>query len=171
MNIRSRITIGAVILCTVLMMGCKVSYSLSSASVPVEAQTVSIPFFPNTAALVTPTLSPTFTDALQQKFANQTKLTQVREDGDLSFEGEIVGYTSTPTAVTADEIASQMRLTITVRVQFVSRYRPEDNFSRTFSQYGDYPSTQMLQTAEGGLIPEIVKMLVDDIFDAALSNW
>lgn len=171
MNIRSRIILAIAVIGILLGSGCKVTVSLSGASISPEAQTVSIPFFPNSAPMVTPTLSSTLTDALQERFANQTRLNLIREDGDLAFEGEIVGYTSTPTAVTADDLASQNRLTITVRVKFTNRFEPEFNFERTFSQFEDFNSTRMLQDEEPRLIPLIVEKLVEDIFNAAVSNW
>ena len=154
--------------------GCRVNYSLSGASIHPDAKTVSIPFFPNSAAYVSPTLSATFTDALQTKFMNQTKLEMVPDDGDIAIEGEIVGYTSVPTAVTASETApaAMNRLTMTVRVTIENRFQPEYSIqNRSFSQYVDYPSSQMLTAAEGELIPELVTMIVDDIFAAAVQNW
>ncbi|MCC8088010.1 MAG: LPS assembly lipoprotein LptE [Rikenellaceae bacterium] len=151
--------------------GCKVSYSLSGASISPDVKTVSIAYFPNSAAMVSPILSSTFTDELQTKFVNQTKLELVREDGDMNFEGEIIGYTSTPTAVTADDYATQNRLTITVRVKFTNKIEPEYDFQRNFSAYEEYNSNRMLSDVESELIPEIVEQLVDDIFNAAVSNW
>lgn len=172
MNIRPKIATILLIASCTLFFGCRVSYSLSGASIAPEVKTVSIPYFPNSAPLVAPILSSTFTDALQAKFANQTRLIQVREDGDMSFEGEIVGYTSTSTAVTAGEqTATKNRLTISIRVKFTNRIQPEYNFDRTFSQYADYDNNLALQSVETSLIPEIVDMLVEDIFNAAVSNW
>ena len=162
--------------CAVLWLatGCIPSFKLNDAQIPPEAQTVSIPLFPNVAPLVTPTLSATFTDALQQKFVRQTRLSVVQEEGDLQFSGEIVGYTSTPVSVTAaEEFASaQNRLTITVRVQYTNTLQPENSFApRTFSQYADYNSSSPLSSVEGQLIPQIVDDLVTDIYNAAFSNW
>ena len=159
--------------------GCKMSYSLSGAQIPATARTVSIPVFPNNAALVSPILSSTFTSALQEKFASQTSLevvTNDSEEGDLAFSGEIVNYVATPTAVTAADNfpASMMRLTITVRVRFTNRIDPQWNFpeaGQTFSQYEDFDSNLTLQSQEGELIPIIVKKLVDDIYMAAVANW
>lgn len=62
-----------------VLTGCKVTYSLSGASIPANAKTVSIPYFPNNATLVSPTLSSTLTDELQTRFTNQTKLELVPE--------------------------------------------------------------------------------------------
>lgn len=151
--------------------GCKVKYSLSGASIPPEAKTVSIAYFPNNASMVAPILSSTLTDALQDRFQRQTRLMLVREGGDLSFEGEITGYSSTPAAITAGEYAAKNKLTITVRVRYTSAFEPQYNYDRSFSAFAEYDTNTLLQAAEGQLIPEIVDMLVEDIFNAAVSNW
>lgn len=154
-----------------LFNGCRIGYSLSAASIPAEAKTVSIAFFPNHAQLVAPILSPTFTEALQDRFNQQTRLMLVPENGDLAFEGEIVGYTSTPVAISGNEYALRNNLTISVRVRFTSVYEPQYNFDKTFSAFLPYDASQLLQTVEPTLIPEIVDQLVEDIFNAAASNW
>ena len=84
-----------------LLAGCgyKVNYSLSGASIPPDAKTFSVAYFPNNAPMVAPILSSTLTDALRDKFTRQTRLTQVDEGGDFAFEGEITGYTSTTASV------------------------------------------------------------------------
>lgn len=156
--------------------GCRVSYTLSGASIHEDVKTVSIPFFPNSSSYVSPTLSTMLTDALREKFSNQTKLELITngvDEGDMAFTGEITGTSTIPTAVTAAEefAASQMRLTVRVRVNFVNNIQPEYNFQRDFTQYSDYPSSQTLQAAEGEHLPIIVKALADDIFNAAVQNW
>ena len=95
----------------------------------------------------------------------------------MAFEGEIVSYTSTPAAITSSggmdgiEGAAMNRLSIGVRVRFRNALEPQYNFERTFQQFLEYPVSQSLQEVEPALIPEIVDMLVDDIFNAATSNW
>jgi len=168
---RSIISLAIIALLTTLNTACSVKYSLSGASIPMDAKTVSIAYFPNNAFMVAPILSPTITDALQERFQRQTRLTTVRELGDLSFEGEITGYTSTPAAISSDEYAILNRLTITVRVRYVSKLEPQYNFSKTFSAFDDYDSSKLLQEVEPVLIPLIVEMLIEDIFNAAVSNW
>lgn len=172
MNIRLKTIMavaGAAI--AVMLNGCKVTYSLSGASIPANAKTVSIAYFPNNATLVSPTLSSTLTDALQSKFTNQTKLELVSENGDLAFEGDITDYTITPTAVTSNDQAAMNRLTVKVRVKFTNRIDPSFDYNQTFSTFQEYPSSQDLSSVESTLIPELVEVLVDDIFNAAVSNW
>ena len=136
-----------------------------------EMKTISIARFPNNALLVAPILSSTLTDALQERFARQTKLIQVPENGDLNFEGEITNYASTPAAISGDEYAVLNNLTITVRVRFTNAVDPSLNFDKTFSAFSTYESSKLLQEVEPTLIPEIVDQLVEDIFNAAVSNW
>ena len=170
MNIRRFVT-AAICIAACALTGCKVTYSLSGASIPANAKTVSIPYFPNNATLVSPTLSSTLTDELQTRFTNQTKLELVPENGDLAFEGEITSYTVQPVAVTSNDMAAMNRLTITVKVKFTNRIDPTFDFNCSFSAFQEYPSSNDLSSVEGTLIPELVTQLVDDIFNAAVSNW
>lgn len=151
--------------------GCTVKYSFSGASIPLDAKTVSIPYFPNNAPMVAPTLSSTLTQALQDKFARQTNLQVIDNGGDLAFEGEITNYTSTPAAVTAAETAAMNRLTITVKIKFTNIYEPQNNYNKSFSAFAEYDATSLLQEIQDGLITEIVDQLVQEIFNAAVANW
>ena len=54
--------------------GCTVKYTLSGASIPPDAKTFSVAYFPNNAPMVAPILSATLTDELTQRFASRTRL-------------------------------------------------------------------------------------------------
>ena len=88
-------------LCAVLLTGCGVAikYSLSGASIPPDAKTFSVAYFPNNATMVSPILSSTLTEALVDIFTRRTRLTQVDEGGDFAFEGEITNYMSATSSV------------------------------------------------------------------------
>lgn len=150
--------------------GCGV-YSFTGASIPPEAKTVSVLYFPNNAMLVEPLLSSTVTSALRDKFSNQTNLQMVAQQGDLAFEGEITDYKTTPVAIQSDQTAALNRLTITVNVRFFNKFDESKGFETKFSQYKDYPSEQDLNAVKDGLITEIVEMLVDDVFNKSVVNW
>ena len=147
------------------------AYSFTGASIPPEARTISISHFPNNAQLVQPTLSQVFTQALQDKFQRQTNLTLTDMNGDLHFEGSIVGYTTQPTAISGDDRAALNRLTISVRVIFINELEPQNDFERTFSRYFDYPSNRSLAEIEDQAITSITEALVEDIFNQAVVNW
>ncbi|MEG0602743.1 MAG: LptE family protein, partial [Mucinivorans sp.] len=153
------------IFCTLAMLvsisGCTVHYAFTGASVDYNlTKTVNIQYINNMAAMVAPMLSSTLTDALIQKLQRETRLQIVEEDGDMSFAGEIIDYKSDPISISAEEHAVQNRLTIAVRIRFVNKAQPTNSFERTFVNYADYPSDQMLTSVESKLIPEITTKLV-----------
>lgn len=149
--------------------GCGI-YTFSGASIPAEAKTVSVDYFPNHAQLVNPMLSNDFTNALRDAMTNQTTLDMVESGGDLTFEGEITDYRTMPVAITG-QTAAMNRLTITVKVRFSNRFDETKDFEQNFSHYEDYPSDQDLNAVQGGLTPVIIDALVEDIFNKALVNW
>ena len=171
MLIMKRILFSLVIALTAILVSCTVKYSLSGASIPPDAKTFSVAYFPNNAPMVAPVLSATMTDELTQRFASRTSLMQVEEGGDFAFEGEIVGYSSTTSSVSSGDYALQNRLTISVKVKFTNAIDDKMSFNRNFSAYADYDSTKLLTEVESELIPQIVEQLVTDIFQAAASNW
>ena len=153
-----------------LFRGCGI-YSFSWASIPAEAKTVSVQYFPNQAQLINPTLSNDFTTALRDAVMNQTSLDMVESGGDLAFEGEITDYRTTPVAITAGQTAALNRLTITVNVRFVNMFDNTKNFESKFSHYEDYPSDQDLNAVQESLTGTIIEALVEDVFNKALVNW
>lgn len=149
--------------------GCGI-YSFSGASIPAEAKTISVDYFPNHAQLVNPLLSDNLTTALRGAMTSQTTLDLVETGGDLAFEGEITDYKTTPVAITG-QTAAMNRLTITVKVRFSNRIDETKDFEQTFSRYEDYPSNQDLNSVQESLTTTIVDQLVEDIFNKALVNW
>ncbi len=136
-----------------------------------NAKTVSIKYFDNIAPVVNPNLSQMFYDKLVDKFVSQSPLTLVPKDGDLQFQGQITGYDVKPVNIQAGETAANNRLTITVKVKFTNKTKPQDNFTKTFSWYADYPANKNLAEVENELIDQITDKIVDDIFNAAVVNW
>ena len=160
----------ALLTCCLLLSSCGI-YSFSGASIPAEAKTVSVQYFPNNAQLVNPLLSNTLTNALNDIFVNQTTLQSVAQNGDLALEGEITGYSTSPIAITGNQTAAMNRLTVTVNVRFTNKYDESKSFEQSFSQYQDYPSGQDLSSVQDGLVEEIVNNLCEDIFNKAVVNW
>ena len=111
------------------------------------------------------------TEAVKKEFKKMTSLEQVDMDGDLEIEGSVTGYDVAASAVTADEVAAQNRLTITIKIKFTNRKHPEDDLETSFSQYSDYDSTQSLEAVESTLCAEIVEKLVQDIINATIAQW
>ncbi|MGI5847415.1 MAG: LptE family protein [Candidatus Cryptobacteroides sp.] len=157
-------------LAAALLQGCGI-YSFSGTSIQSDVRTVTIDYFEYKALKVNPTLSNDLTEALKDKFKKLTKLEAVEMDGDLELQGEVTGYEVRAAAVTANEVAAQNRLTVTVNLTFTNRKYPEDDFEKSFSAYSDYDSTHSLDAVEAALCEEIVEKLVEDMFNASVAQW
>lgn len=160
------------LLLTLLITACSISYKFNGASIDyTKVKTISILDFTNQAPYVNPTLAPQFTEDLKDIYIKQTRLQMVRGNGDLELEGEITGYDFVPMAVKEDALASQTRLTITVRVRYANRVNPEEDFEQSFSAYREFDSNLMPQQVEGSLCEEISKEIIDQIYNATVANW
>lgn len=155
-----------------LLGGCSVvKYSFSGTSIQPDVKTVTINYFEYKALKVNPSLSNDLTEAMKDKFRKLTKLEQVEMDGDLELQGAVTGYEVRASAVTANEVAAQNRLTVSVSLKFMNRKYPEEDFEKSFSAYSDYDSTNSLDAVEATLCEEIVEKLVEDMFNASVAQW
>lgn len=165
---------GAILLFSAILLlsfgGCGV-YSFTGASISPEIKTISINRFPNNALTVEPTLSQKFTDALRDKFVNETNLVMINKGGDLHIDGSITDYRTSPVAIQANETAALNRLTIRVDVTFVNTQDDSKSFKNSFSRYQDYSSERNLSEVQDALIDIINEMLIQDIFEKAVVNW
>ncbi len=153
-----------------LMVSCGI-YSFTGTSIQPDVKTITIPYVEYKALRVNPSLSNDLTEALKEKFRKLTTLEEVEEDGDLELVCEITGYDVKATAVTANEMASQNRLTVTVKIEFSNKKYPEDDVSKSFNAYEDFDAMQSLDAVEAGLCETIIEKLVEDIFNATVAQW
>lgn len=158
--------------CCMVHISCfTMKYSTTGASIPPEAQTVSIQYFQNQAPLVEPNLGQQLTDALKDYIQANSNLIIVNGTGDVDFEGTITGYEIKPIAIVAGDLASKNRFTITVRMKFNCYVNPELDFESSFSRYEDYDSNQDFENVKIQLTDDIQELLMEDIFNSAFVNW
>ena len=147
-------------------------YSFSGTSIQPDEKTITINYFEYKALKANPSLSNDLTEAMRNKFRRMTRLEQVDIDGDLEIVGEVVGYDVRAQGITANEVAAQNRLTVTIKIQFINRKNPESGFdSKSFSAYSDFDATQSLDAVESSLCAEIIEKLVEDVFNATVAQW
>jgi len=151
--------------------GCGI-YSFTGANVDPSVKTFQVNYFQNNAEVIEPGIERTFTQRLQNLIQNQTNLSITPTNGDLRYEGEITQYRVTPMTATANQLAAQNRLTITVNVRFVNTKKEDDNFEKQFSFYYDYPANSLLSGAVlDAALEEIFERITQDIFNASLAKW
>jgi hypothetical protein len=164
-----------VVITLAVVAGCKITYSMSGASISPDVKTVFIDYFRNRSKVINPTLSQSFTEAMKDKFVNETGLSLNTEQGDLEFSGEITGYDVRPLSVqkseTGRDFASMNRLTITVKVIFVNNKNHDNDFNTSFSAYFDWDSSKQISQVENEAVQVITEQLVEDIFNKSVANW
>ncbi len=155
-----------------ILTACSISYKFNGASIDyTKVKTISIKDFPNQAPLVYPPLSQQFTEGVKDIYVRQTRLSLVRDNGDLELEGEITGYDLAPLAVKEDAYSSKTKLTITVKVRYANRTNADEDFEQSFSAYREFDSNIMLQDVQDQLCSEIIEELADQIYNSTVANW
>ena len=151
---------------------CSIRYGFVSGTMDYsKVQSISIKDFQNMALYVYPPLAQKFTEQLREKYNRQTRLQVLRDNGMMDLEGEITGHELLPLAVKDDMLASQTRMTITIRVRFTNQAISEDNFEQSFSAYQEFDSSKQLQEVENELTDLIIKEIIDQIYNATVAKW
>ncbi|HNE49867.1 MAG TPA: LptE family protein [Chitinophagales bacterium] len=149
---------------------CKI-YRFTDASVDPNWKTFSVAPTINVATLQNPNAAPTFTDKLKESFLRNTRLTLIRDSGDLEFSVTITEYNVEPVAITNTETTAQNRLNISVKVDCVNQRDKAKSFSQTFRDGENYGAGRQLSDVENSLINTIFDRLVQQIFNRTFGNW
>ncbi len=162
----------ALFLLCLCLHSCSVSFKFNGASIDYSTtKSISIADFPNNAALVNPTLSNNFSEGLRDIYTRQTRLQVNRKGGDLELEGEIIGYTLTPMAISADNYSSETKLTLSIRVRFTNNVNPDDSFDKTYSAFQNFDSSQMLNDVQDELCATMITEITENIFNDTVAKW
>jgi hypothetical protein len=155
----------------VSMVSCSISYGFNGGSINYDlTKTIRIAEFPNRTPYY-PQFSQLFDLALRKRFIEQTRLKSVSNGGDIELEGEITSFNISGTAVKEDAYASQTRLTISVRIQYVNNKEKGKDVDQTVSAFKEFPSTSSLDSVQDELVKQIIDELVDMIYNATVANW
>ena len=155
-----------------LFTACSVSYKFNGASIDyTKTKTITIADFPNRASYVWAPMASMFNNELKDEFANHTKLTQVKRNGDLKIEGEITKYTQQNKSVSSEGYSAQTELSMTVNVRFTNNANHTEDFERSFTATSTYDTTQSLNSVQEDLVTEMIEEIVDQIFNATVANW
>ena len=152
--------------------GCTISYKFNGASINYDIiKTISIDNFPNRALYQWGPMESMFNNALSDKYASQTKLQQVNSGGDLTLSGEISAYDQINKSISSDGYSSMVQLKMVVNVRFANSTNHDEDFERQFSATRDFDATQSLDSVQEELVEQMIKEIVEAIFNAAVANW
>ena len=162
----------AVLVSALMLQGCRISYKLNQTAIDYNTtKTFSIETFANRAAYQWAPMAPMFNTTLSNRYNDQTKLTQVRRDGDLNLSGEITSYDQTNKTISADGYSSMVQLRMTVKVKYTNNKKHEDDFERSFTATREYDSSQQLSAVQEELVQQMIDDIVDQVFNATVAKW
>jgi hypothetical protein len=160
------------VLTVAIVTSCKISYGFNGASIDyTQTKTITIADFPIRSSYVWGPMGPIFNNQLKDVFANHTRLTQVKKNGDLVIEGEITQYSQRNKSVSSEGYSAQTELSITVNVRFTNNKKHHEDFERSFTATQTYETTKSLSSVQEELVTQICKDLTDQIFNATVANW
>jgi hypothetical protein len=160
------------LLTAIIVSSCTVSYKFTGASIDyTKVKTISLETFQNRAAYQWGPMATMFNEKLNDIFVQQTKLQQVPRGGDMQFAGEITAYDQYNKSISSDGYSSMVQLKMTVNVRFTNNTNHDEDFERTFSAVRDFEASQPLESVQEELVTQMIKEIVESIFNAAVANW
>ena len=137
----------------ILLCTCRIEYKFNGSNIDyTKVKTIQIDNFPIRSAYVWAPMQGIFQNRLTDIFASQTKLKQVKRNGDLQLSGEITSFDQYNKSISSDGYSSQVQLKMTVNVRFVN-------------------NNQQLTAVQEELVTQMTKDITDQIFNATVANW
>ena len=150
-------------------MTCK--YSFKDVSIPVEVKTFRVNPLENKAQYVNTQLAPQLTEKLKQKIIGTTRLRQTNDDdAHYDISGYVAQYYTTTVAISGTT-SSGNRLTVGFHLIFKNTLDEKKNQETDITRSYDFNGNLSLTEAEASLNDQMIKDLVDDIFNKIFSNW
>ena len=163
---------GLMLLLILMLASCAISYKFNGASINYDIiKSICISNFPNRAVYQWGPMESMFNNALNDKYATQTKLQLVSRGGDLLLSGEITAYDQVNKSISSDGYSSMMQLKMAVKVNFENTKNPNENFERQFSASREFDASQQLNDVQEELVTQIIDEIVEQIFNATVANW
>lgn len=169
---RSLTLLACVLLTSLLCTSCSIGYKFNGASIDyTQTKTIQIGIFPIRSTYVWSPMQAIFQNKLTDIYASQTRLQQVKKNGDLILEGEIVGFDQFNKGVSNSGYSNQVQLKMTVNVRYTNNKNHTQDFEQKFSATSTYDATQQLTNVQEELVTEMCKDITEQIFNATVANW
>ncbi|MBC7887036.1 MAG: hypothetical protein H7Z13_04055 [Ferruginibacter sp.] len=149
---------------------CKYSFKDTS-PIPAEIKTFRVNYFENKARYVNPRLAQELTEKMKQKVIGNTRLRQTNDDdAHYDISGYISEYYPTTSGISGNN-ASTNRLAVSFHLIFKNTLDEKKNFETDLSNNFDFSANKTLEQAQAELFPEIIRNIIDGIFNKIFSNW
>ena len=111
-----------------------------------------------------------FAEALRDKVRLESRLKYDENDPNVEFSGAIQDFRVSSEAPLPGETSAFNRLTISVQINYRNNVEDKE-WQRSFSFFSNFPAEQDILSVQDQLITTINRQLVEDIFNAAFTDW
>jgi hypothetical protein len=156
-------------LTTLLLSGC---YSFRGISIDYnQVKSYYVAQFIDNSLGAQPALAQRFAEDLKEKIRTESRLVLNDVSPDIEFKGSIVRYDVSSEAPSPGETTALNRLTITTAIEFIHNVDEAKGWKRNFSFFFDFPSSTDLSSVEDEAVSVISAQMMEDIFNAAFTDW
>jgi hypothetical protein len=146
-------------------------YSFKGISIPADVNTFNVVDFSNRVNDAPLDIEITFAEKLRAKVRNESRLRQTDENPDIEFSGEVSSFNVDFEAPKEGNTVDLNKLTISVKVTYINNNNEEDTWSKNFSKFRTYSSTEDLTSIQDDLIDEIFDQITESVFNDAFTDW
>ena len=160
----------------VSLMSCTIRSSFQAGTTAnITAESIMIPLAENQAAQSPTSMVLDVTEALRDYYQTNSKLiVNSNQQSDLELYATITDFKSQQMSSTAENggQATHMELIVKVKISYRDNENDDNSIeSKTFEQKMPYLATLSLEEAQTSLLPEIIELLTQDIFNSTLARW
>lgn len=156
------------ILAAFALSGC---YSFRGVSLDPSIKSYYVASFNSNAENATPSLAKSMEDALREKIRTESRLVYDDTKPDIEFRGTLVDFRISAEAPRTGEVTAINRLTINLAVEYYNNLTDKQVWKRNFTFFYDFSSDLDFSSIEADAIKTITNQLMEDIFNAAFSDW
>ncbi|MBT8191163.1 MAG: hypothetical protein HKN67_08990 [Saprospiraceae bacterium] len=146
-------------------------YSFKGISISPDLNTFYVEDFSLSSGDAPADLNQIFGQALRRKIREESRLVNNNENPDIIFKGTVTRYRINYVAPEEGNTTSLNRLDIAVKIEYIDELNPDNSWTKNYSDFEDYDSTQDFQSIRDGLIEIIVDDIMERIFNDAFTNW
>lgn len=150
---------------------CISCYSFKGTSISPDVSFFYVNLIEDISGTAPPGYTNDFQEALSNKIRRETRLLLRQTEPDVEFEIQISAFNISPQALVAGATTAVNRLTVGAKVKMINHKHTEQNFEQTFTRFEDYDAGLDFSTEQARLLNGINKLLLEDIFNRAFTNW
>ncbi|NOT37730.1 MAG: hypothetical protein HOP11_10175 [Saprospiraceae bacterium] len=146
-------------------------YSFKGISIDPELSTFFVENVEDITGSAPPNYAAEFGYALSNKIRRDTRLSVKNTNADLQFKCSVTRFSVESVAPVAGQSNAINRVTIGIKIQCTNLLNEKGNWTKDFSKFEDFSANQNFNDVQTTLLSNLNKLILEDIFNAAFSNW